>query len=125
MKRHLLEKLMPALCLLVIFAAVAVLAREWHQSTSSAQTRAAILTGHTFVLDKKEVTGDAGNRLLYVSFLSLEGLRASYRLREGKPGFDQLSVLSPGQSVRFCERDGWIGLSARHYTMAYVTVCTL
>src|SRR5205085_3787494 len=111
MKRRLLEKLPPALCLLVILAAFAVLSYQWQQSTLAARTRAAMLTGHTFVLDKKEVTGGPGDRLLHVSFLSPEGLRASYRLREGKPGFDQLSVLSQGQSVRFCEQSGWLGLS--------------
>lgn len=125
MKRHFSEKLIPAFCLLVILTAFAILAREWRQSTSAARRRAAMLTGHTFVLDRKDVTGDPGYRLLYVSFLSPEGRRASYRLREGTPGFDQLSELSLGQSVRFCAQTGWLGLSARHYTMSYVTVCSL
>lgn len=125
MKRHLCNRLAPALFVLAFLAAFAVLAIEWRQSTTAARTRAAMLTGHTFVLDKKEMTGDPGNRLLYVSFLSPEGLRASYRLREGKPGFDQLSELARGQSVRFCERSGWMGLSARHYTMSYVRVCSV
>ena len=112
-----------ALCALVLVAMFAVIAREWNQSTTSARTRASMLAGHSFRLDKKEVTGDPGYRLLYVSFLSPEGLRASYRLREGKPGFDDLITLAEGQTVRFCERDGWIGLSARHYTLGYVSVC--
>ncbi|HKP11690.1 MAG TPA: hypothetical protein VJZ91_06250 [Blastocatellia bacterium] len=108
---------------ITLVVALTFLAQQWQESTTAARTRASMLAGHSFKLDKKEVTGEPGYRLLYVSFLSPEGLRASYRLREGKPGFDNLITLTEGQTVRFCERGGWIGLSARHYTLGYVSVC--